>query len=485
MRNRSALDSASSMQIFPLGRSHSARRFMAALAVVAGVAMLSYYVYAILASRHKPAHAEPQTLINRVMIDNLAGARGSKALFRVEVPEDSGELHFVLSGGSGTADMYASFGKLPSLETFDARNIGSDKEKLLSLFQPQAGTYYLMVHGAHGSYSNHALTASHVRRDMIFKVGMHAHRLYNGGDWDGPESDKPKFKYGVIRDWDISHLHDAAVWKSDDSIDFRRIEKVYDGHARHGAKVIKTFGTVPTWASKRPSEPNKQYPNWPGAKSGPRNLDQYEDYVFRFVSRMKDRLWAVEGWNEPYACPGDPTEFTTMTPTELADVQKRVWRATKRVNPKILVFSPAQAYVCGIPTVLNARTSEGEPIYKFFDALAWHPYNRSARGNAGPSLAREVGQVRRHMAKSGLSDMPLINTEHGWLEPPKEGGKEFYALSDAQKGQVLYDTAKMAKSLGLIGIVWYGYDNKMIGKPMTSAAISRRMQQMYDDLNTP
>ena len=200
---------------------------------------------------------------------------------------------------------------------------------------------------------------------------------------------------------------------------------------------------------------------------------------------MKSRLWAVEGWNEPYACPGDPTEFTTMTPTELADVQKRVWRATKRVDPKIPVFSPAQAYVCGIPTVLNARTSEGEPIHRFFDALAWHPYNRSAKGDAGPSLAREISEVRRHMAKAGLKDMPLIDTEHGWLEPPKEGGKEFYALSDVQKGQVLYDTARLAKSLGLLGIVWYGYDNSMIGKPMNSAALSRRLQQMYDELNTP
>jgi hypothetical protein len=199
---------------------------------------------------------------------------------------------------------------------------------------------------------------------------------------------------------------------------------------------------------------------------------------------MKNHLWAVEGWNEPYACPGDPTEFTTMTPTELADVQKRVWRATKRAAPNLLVFSPAQAYVCGIPTILNARTSEGEPIHRFFDALAWHPYNRSAAGNAGPSLAREVGQVRRHLAKAGIAKMPLIDTEHGWLEPPKEGGKEFYALTDAQKGKMLYDTARLAKSLGLLGIVWYGYDNHMIGKPMTSPVISRKLQQMYEELNT-
>jgi hypothetical protein len=78
--------------------------------------------------------------------------------------------------------------------------------------------------------------------------------------------------------------------------------------------------------------------------------------------------------------------------------------------------------------------------------------------------------------------MPIADSEHGWLEAPKEGGKEFYAMSDAQKGQVLYETTQLAKSLGLIAVIWYGYDNDMIGRPMNSPELSRRLQQMYDEL---
>jgi hypothetical protein len=297
------------------------------------------------------------------------------------------------------------------------------------------------------------------------------------------ESEPPKFGYSLLRDWDISGLHDAVVWRPDGSIDFDAIERVYEGHAKHGAKVIKTFGTVPTWASKRPDEPNKQYPGWPGAKSGPRDLDEYEDYVYRFISRMRPHLWAVEGWNEPYSCPGDgKTEFTTMTPTELADAQKRLYRAAKHVDPKLPVISPAQAYVCGVPTVLNARTSQGEPISDFFDIFAWHAYNRSARGDAGPSYAQEVMEVRRHMAQAGVKK-PLADTEHGWLQAPKEGGKAFEDMTDDQKARVLYDTAQLARSLGLVTIVWYAYDNSMIGKPMTSTEISDTLQRMYVTLN--
>ena len=252
-----------------------ARRILAILAVVAAAVVLVYAVSTFMAPRLAPIPAEPKILFNREIIDNLAGSRGSKTLFRIEVPKDASDLHFILLGGKGTADLYASLGNPPALDSFDAKDAGESKDKVILIPQPKAGTYYVQLLGAHGNYSDHVLIASYAPRGSTFKVGMHAHRLYNGGDWDGPESDAPKFKYGVIRDWDISHLHDAAVWRSDNTIDFRRIEKVYDGHAKNGAKVIKTFGTVPTWVSKRPAEPNKQYPDWPGAKSGPRSLDQY------------------------------------------------------------------------------------------------------------------------------------------------------------------------------------------------------------------
>jgi len=355
---------------------------------------------------------------------------------------------------------------------------------MVAIREPKAGVWHVLLRGAHGRFHGVSLVAAYALPSSVFKVGMHAHRLYNGGDWNGSESPEPQFRYGVIRDWDISRLHDAAIWRSDGSINFSLVDQVYGMHGLHGAKVLKTFGTVPTWASKRPEEPNSQYPSWPGAKSGPRDLDEYEDYVYRFVSHEKDALWAVEGWNEPYACKPERHEFTSMTPTELANVQKRVYLATKRVSKKIVVFSPAQAYVCGIPSLLGARTSDGEPIWKFFDVLAWHAYNRSARGNAGPSYAAEVAEVRRYLAQAGAPDMPIADTEHGWLTAPKEGGKEFYAMSDEEKGQVLQDTAQLAKSLGVLTVAWYGYDNNMVGKPMASLELSRRLHRIYGELNT-
>jgi hypothetical protein len=433
------------------------------------------------------AAEEPVTLLNREELRGLSDRADSRRIYRIDVPEGATDLVFSVFAKDRrhAIDLYLKRGAAPTPTSFDSKATGPGVDKMIALRTPQAGKYFLLLHGAHGAYEDIGLIASFAPKGAIFKTGMHAHRLYNGGDWNGPASPVPDFRYSLIRDWDISHLHDAVIWKRDGSIDLERVDRVYSGHARYGAKVIKTFGTVPTWASRRPTEPNKQYPNWPGAKSGPRDLDEYEEYVYRFVSHTKDRLRAVEGWNEPYACNAARPEFTTMTPTELADVQKRVYLATKRVSKDILVFSPAQAYVCGIPTILEARTSDGEPMSKYFDALAWHAYNRSAHANAGPSYAAEISAVRRHLAQAGLSHMPIIDTEHGWLRPPKEGGKEFHAMSDAEKGQVLYDTAQLAKSLGLLGIVWYGYDNSMIGRPMDNSRISAYLQRIHDDFDTP
>jgi|GEM_PF-5867426 len=433
-----------------------------------------------------PRHARDGALENRRQVDDLSGGSGDELLYRIRVPQGASDLVVIATAKKdGTpVDLYLRHGEAPSPKRNDMREIGPAPVKMLSVRQPKPGTYHVMVRGGNGRFAGASLVAGYATPGSVFKIGMHAHRLYNGGDWNGPESPEPQFRYGLIRDWDISKLHDAAIWKRDGSIDFRLVDQVYHNHARNGAKVIKTFGTVPTWASKRPDEPNKQYPNWKGAKSGPRDLDEYEDYVYRFVSHNREHLWAVEGWNEPYSCKADGKEFATMTPNELADVQKRVYLATKRVSERILVFSPAQAYVCGIPLILNAKTSEGEPMWKFFDALSWHAYNRSARGNAGPSYAAEIGEVRKHLVAAGLRDMPIADTEHGWLEPPKEGGAEFYAMSDEEKGQVLQETAMVARSLGLLTVAWYGYDNNMVGKPMASLELSRRLQKIYGEFDS-
>lgn len=323
-----------------------------------------------------------------------------------------------------------------------------------------------------------------------FHLGMHFHRYANNGGESGSPSPAPTYDYSVFRDWDCENLHCASVWLSNDTINEALIEQVYAAHAANGAKVLKTFGTVPTWASKRPGEANIRYPSYVGGLSGPANLTLYRSYVQRFVQRFNSYLWAVEGWNEPYPNTpfpndGEWPQYTTMSITELADVQKALYLGAKAANPNILVFSPAQAYISCIPYLLDARTTQGEPLHQFFDVLSFHPYNRDANGSAsgGYTLANEVAQVRQMLTSRGLSK-PLADTEHGWLGGQKEGAAAWYSMTASQRATVLYETAQKAKEAGLITVCYYSHETELIGSPATTPTISTALNNIYTNLDT-
>lgn len=322
----------------------------------------------------------------------------------------------------------------------------------------------------------------------VFHMGMHCHRLYNNGGESGTPSPNPTFRWGLFRDWDCENIQDAVIWDSDGSIDFSLVTQVYQAHAARGAKVLKCFGTVPTWASRRPTEANIRYPSWPGSMSGPRDFAEYKAYCKAFITTMRQYIWAVEGWNEPYpstASSSDPEwpQFTTMTLTQLADTQKALYQAAKEVDPNIPVFSPAQAYVSGIDDLLSARTSQNEPISNFFDVLAWHPYNRSASGFEGITLQYEAERVRGILTQFNISK-PLADTEHGWLGGGKEGAAQWYSMTAAQRAQILYDTAVKARDIGLVALCYYSYETDLLGQPAYNSTTAAALDRAFLDLET-
>jgi beta-glucanase (GH16 family) len=328
-------------------------------------------------------------------------------------------------------------------------------------------------------------------------MGMHSNH------WPDSSSPTPSFHYGVFRDWDSPGAQDFNIWNSDGSINYAQAQHVYDAHEGRGAKILHCFSWVPSWASKRPSEYNPRTGNSDGFLAGPADLTAYEDYCYRYISHFRDQLYAVEGWNEPYPNSASPSDgewpqFTTMTPNELADCQKAVWNAAKRVDPNLLVFSPAQAYVGGIDDMLSGKTAAGEPIGNFFDVLAWHPYNRSADvqgiGYVGFSLEDEANQVRQILKQYGLNK-PLADTEHGWLGGSKEGGQQWAGLSRYDQGRVLYETAKKAKDIGLLCVCYYAYEHQvnedypgqpspgLIGNPAANPQVAQWLESAYKDFD--
>lgn len=295
----------------------------------------------------------------------------------------------------------------------------------------------------------------------------------------------PQFRYGVFRDWNCVGIEDASIWQSNGSITETLVRQVYDAHLANGAKVLKVFGTVPSWAAKRPAEANPHNAALVGSLSGPADLVVYKDYVKRFIQTFRNYLWAVQGWNEPYpstAVDTDPDwpQYTTMTTTELADVQQAIYEAAKEVDEDLLVFGPPQAYVNGIDDLLSATTTEGNPISDYFDVMSWHAYNRDADGTASDNnlLSDEIAAVRAIMATHGIGDMPLADTAHGW-KTAGDGGAAFAAMTEAEKAAVIYATAEVARDEGLLAIIFYSYESEMMGQPVTSTTISQSLDDAY------
>ena len=100
----------------------------------------------------------PTPIANGQSIGELAGELGSEDFYYIEVPAGASELEISISGGIGDADLYLRHGGLPTLSEFDCRPWLWGNNETCILENPDAGTWYLMLHG-YDAYEGVTLTA--------------------------------------------------------------------------------------------------------------------------------------------------------------------------------------------------------------------------------------------------------------------------------------------------------------------------------------
>ena len=76
------------------------------------------------------------------------------------VPTGASNLNFVISGGTGDADLYVKFGSAPTDTSYDCRPYLSGNSETCSFTTPQVGTYYVRLK-AFSSFSGVSLTGSY------------------------------------------------------------------------------------------------------------------------------------------------------------------------------------------------------------------------------------------------------------------------------------------------------------------------------------
>lgn len=104
-----------------------------------------------------PVAAEP--LVNKLPHHPIDGAQDSIARFSFDVPPEARRVEFTLSQGYGDANLYASFGREPTLSAYDYASTNPGNLESIIISAPAAGTYELAVH-AFDSIEGVAIEAS-------------------------------------------------------------------------------------------------------------------------------------------------------------------------------------------------------------------------------------------------------------------------------------------------------------------------------------
>ena len=94
-----------------------------------------------------------RTLVNGVAVTGLSGAVGSDTLYQIIVPSGQSSLVIQTSGGTGDCDMYVRRDATPTLSDWDYRPYVSGNNETVTIANPVAGTYYIMLH-AYVAYAN-------------------------------------------------------------------------------------------------------------------------------------------------------------------------------------------------------------------------------------------------------------------------------------------------------------------------------------------
>ena len=99
-------------------------------------------------------------LSNGVAVTGLAAATGASLNYTMVVPAGATGLKFVMSGGTGDADMYVKFGSAPTDTVYDCRPYAGGNAETCNIATAQAGTYYVRVKG-YSAFSGVSLTGSY------------------------------------------------------------------------------------------------------------------------------------------------------------------------------------------------------------------------------------------------------------------------------------------------------------------------------------
>lgn len=292
---------------------------------------------------------------------------------------------------------------------------------------------------------------SSIQADMIQRhtFGLHVHGVGIGNPW-------PQIPFGFVRLWD-SNTTWREIEPAKGQWDFTVLDRYVRLAENNQVSILLTLGQTPAWAALNPQAPS---PYAAGASSPPRNLEDWRNYVIALAKRYKGRIRYWEVWNEINVRHFWSGDYALMTRMEQIAA-----KVLKSVDPDNFILSPS--IQGGAYNQLDKYFAAGGG--RFADGVSYHFY---APKDDPEILTERIQHVRMVMARHGIENKPLWNTEMGWLIANRDGGfghKQRPAWKDWRK--VGYEEAAgfvmraylINLANGIDRIFWYAWNNKAMG----------------------
>ncbi|MGA8616391.1 MAG: cellulase family glycosylhydrolase [Xanthobacteraceae bacterium] len=224
---------------------------------------------------------------------------------------------------------------------------------------------------------------------------------------------------------------------------------IYDWSTEDAAVAVATANRVappfhssdgiPSWATTDTTTCKRNFSS--GAllcSAMMKNIDDWNAFITAFIKRYKGRM-IYELWNEP-----DTNNFLG-TVNDMVTISNREHDIIRRIDPTALIIAPSG----GAPYLDRFFAAGGT---RDVDVVPYHEYNSTPEDVIGT-----ISSIRRVMAKYGLSDKPVWDTEGGWGPIPyvKSGVDDFPGYV-ARRYLVEW-------SLGTERLYWYAWNSDRFG----------------------
>lgn len=269
-------------------------------------------------------------------------------------------------------------------------------------------------------------------------------------------------RYQLARSLASDLAYGVQWWLGPDEYDWRGLMRWAQFHARENErKLVMTFSGTPRWASAAPYQRSAMGLMGYAAPPAVAHRAAYQRMVKETVTRLKGRLLATECWNEP-----NSRDFFTGTQTDLADLCKAVYLATKSVEPKVPVICPQADDPVHLDFVYGAKTSAGEPIHQFCDVVGAHLYNRLGtdikdRDYSNLRLKDGLDAMAAMSLKYGIRK-PLAITEFGISSCVAKGSpaypQVFGRMRSDDAAEALYRSIAQMREFGVMMVALYSFD---------------------------